>query len=159
MSTSWAVFGIFASLFFLYKSILRYNSKDSILTLNQMGILSALTPAAKAMGYIEWKDITGFKKKEVQSVSSRTENKLMVLDKVISVYVKNPEYYTAKIQNKALKNAIISTFDTTENEVAIIHLPVSEIDCELQDLLEILEQQFLAYHSSPEDISISTSHE
>lgn len=156
-SSAWAVFGIIASFFFLYKSIMRYNSKAPILTLNKMGILSELTPAAKAMGYIEWKDVTSFKKKEVQSVSSRTDKKLMVLDKVISVYVKNPEYYAAKIQNKALQNAVISTLDTTENESPIIHLPVSEIDCQLQDLLEILELQCLTYHSTPEDVYITTT--
>lgn len=135
----WSLVGIAGSLAFVYINIRKLQSKKPLLQLNDLGILSKLTPVAKAIGCVAWKDINEFKITQVQSVSNSTNQSIAVLDNVITVCVSNPADYYNKIQNRILIDAVKKSSEDAGNFGAIIHLPVSELDCTLNSLLDILK--------------------
>lgn len=107
-------------LIFVIKSIINMNDKSAIFELNENTVSGKTSPLSRAIGRINWKDVTGL---EVQKVGG---------DTLVVVYLSNVEYYQSKLSKMFWNMA----FDKQSQELQIMY-STSEIDMKIDELYDL----------------------
>jgi hypothetical protein len=115
-------------LILVIKSLINLQDKSAIFELNENTLSGKTSPLSKAIGTINWKDITGI---EIQKVGG---------DTLVVVYLNNAEYYQSKLSKMFWNLAL----DKQSQELQIMY-SVSEIDMKIDELYDLfvsyLDQQ------------------
>lgn len=107
-------------LILVIKSILNMNDKSAIFELNENTASGKTSPLSRAIGTINWKDVTAL---DVQKVGG---------DTLVVVYLSNVEYYQSKLSKMFWNMA----FDKQSQELQIMY-SASEIDMKIDELYDL----------------------
>lgn len=107
-------------LIFVIKSIINMNDKSAIFELNENTASGKTSPLSRAIGTINWKDVTAL---DIQKVGG---------DTLVVVYLSNVEYYQSKLSKMFWNMA----FDKQSQELQIMY-STSEIDMKIDELYDL----------------------
>lgn len=114
----------------IIRSLLSFNDKTPLISLQPEGIIAKVTPMSKAAGLIRWEDIVDY------------ELIKQGWDTLITLHISNPESYRTLITKKL--SAMVMEGTTDEHGNLMIYLTASETDYDA----DILLQKILAYQEA-----------
>lgn len=112
--------------FFLFRAIIGLYDKSALITLQPEGITAKVIPVTKAIGLMKWTDIV------------KVEIKKLTGDTLVVIFLTNTEYYQSIIRKKRLSMVLDDL--TNDEGYLMINLTASEIDCNAEELMEIINE-------------------